>query len=1029
VGDFNGDGKLDLVTTNLLDNSISVFSGAGDGTFEIGAASAAGPVPVAAVVGDFNRDGKLDLAVVNQTCTSLPCASGSVSVFLGNGDGTFEPRLDYTTGNIPVAVTSADFNGDGIPDLAVVNNGFGLSNSISLFLGKGDGTFASGGTLVTGTGPAQAVAADFDGNGTMDLAVAYSAGISIIPGRGAGTFGPRTDYPITGGAKAIAVGDFNHDGRPDLAVTTPVSVVVLVGNGDGTFQPGVSYPLDSTTNLDAILVGDFNGDGKPDLLVGKSNNAVSILVGKGDGTFLPAVDIPVGKSERGWLTSDFDGDGGLDVAAASVGPNAVFVALNAPVVGIYPPRLEFGGQGVGTSGAPAPVTVSNPGGAPIVISGVTASDAFTVANDCPATLAPGSSCVLSMSFSPTATGDASGVLTIGDNASGGSQNVPVHGVGIGEPAASVSPSSLSFASQNVGTTSAGATVTLLNSGGAAMNIASVTVSGDFAATGTCVPGLAAGSQCTITVTFAPTAPGTRAGLLTITDNALSSPQTVSLTGTGVAKPVAVVSTSSLAFGNQRVNTTSSSQILTLSNSGNAPLAITSLDTTGDFSMTNNCPASLAVGSNCTISVSFAPAAAGIVVGAVNITDNAVDSPQSVALTGTGTAPAASWSASNLTFAGQMVGTSSGAQSLGLSNPGNAVLTISGATLTGSNRADFSLVNGCGGSLNPGQSCTMNMTFNPSAAGIRNAVVTISTDAGGSPQIVTVAGTGTAPVASVTPSNVRFLSQTVGSASSSQSLTLSNPGSATLTITGVTVSGPNAGDFALQNQCGGSLAAGMSCGMLVSFTPAAAGSRTATLNLATNAGSTPQLVTLTGAGADFSLASSVGAATQLTVTPGQQALFHLTISPGGMQTNVSFSCAGAPAEASCQISPGAATLDGVTPVSLTVSIQTTAPSGTMLRMPQAPRGGGGGEISRMSIILALLALTGLTLATSRRRVAWGLATLVFSTMLLAGCGGGGQVNGEARTSQPGTPTGTYPLTVTAASAGISHATTLTLTVQN
>jgi len=189
------------------------------------------------------------------------------------------------------------------------------------------------------------------------------------------------------------------------------------------------------------------------------------------------------------------------------------------------------------------------------------------------------------------------------------------------------------------------------------------------------------------------------------------------------------------------------------------------------------------------------------------------------------------------------------------------------------------------------------------------------------------------------------------------------------------------------------------------------------------------VTLSGAGADFSLASSGGAVTQLTVTPGQQALFHLTISPGGMQANVSISCSGAPAEASCQISPGAATLDGVTPVSLTVSIQTTAPSRTMLRMPQTPRGWRGGEISRMSIILAFLALTGLTLATSRRRVAWGLATLVFSTMLLAGCGGGGQVNGEARPSQPGTPAGTYALTVTATSAGISHATTLTLTVQN
>jgi hypothetical protein len=284
-----------------------------------------------------------------------------------------------------------------------------------------------------------------------------------------------------------------------------------------------------------------------------------------------------------------------------VGPNAVFVALNAPVVALYPAGLDFGGQGVGTTSAPATFTVSNPSGAPLAISGVTVSGAFTVSNDCPASLAPGSSCALSILFSPTAIGEASGVLTISDNASGGSQTLPVHGIGIGEPAAAVSPGNLSFPPQNVGTASAGATVTLVNPGGTALSIASVSASGDFAESDTCVPSLAAGAQCTITVTFAPTAAGTRTGVLTIVDNALSSPQTVSLTGTGVAKPVAGLSASSLAFGNQGVNTTSSPQSLTLNNSGNAPLQISSIDVTGDFSVTNNCPASLGVGASCAIS--------------------------------------------------------------------------------------------------------------------------------------------------------------------------------------------------------------------------------------------------------------------------------------------------------------------------------------------------------------------------------------------------------------------------------------------
>ncbi len=536
AGDFNGDGKLDLVTTNLLDNTISVFTGAGDGTFEIGAAAPSGPVPAAAAVGDFNGDGRLDLAVVNQTCTSLPCANGSVSVFLGNGDGTFQPRVDYTTGNIPVAVTVADFNGDGIPDLAVMNNGFGYSNSVSLFLGKGDGTFLSGGALATGTGPTQAVAADFAGSGAMDLAVAYDAGISIILGRGAGTFGPAANYPITNGAQAIAVGDFNQDGKPDLAVTTLNSVVVLLGNGDGTFQAAVSYPLDSVIDLTTILVGDFNGDGKSDLLVGKSNNAVSILIGNGDGTFLPAVDIPVGKSERGWVAGDFDGDGGLDVAAASVGSSAVFVALNTPMVALYPARLDFGGQGVATTSAPATLTVSNPSGAPLAITGVAVSGAFTVANDYPAILAPGTSCALRISFLPIATGDATGVLTIRDNAYGGPQSVALTGTGLA-PLARLAPSSVSFGNQRVGSASRGYSLTLSNPGSAMLTITSVTVLGsnaaDFSLQNYCSVSLAAGRSCGMVLSFTPHAAGFRRATLRVATNAAGSPVR-GTTGTGTA---------------------------------------------------------------------------------------------------------------------------------------------------------------------------------------------------------------------------------------------------------------------------------------------------------------------------------------------------------------------------------------------------------------------------------------------------------------------------------------------------------------
>ena len=921
AGNFSNSGSLDLLTTSLNDNSILLFPGSGDGTFGVGASSLTGQVPVAAAVGDFNQDGRLDVAVVNQTCTSLPCANGSVSVFLGDGDGTFQPAVDYSTGSIPVALAVADLNGDGIPDLAVVNNGFGFSDTLSLLLGKGDGTFLSGGTLATPAGPTQVVAADFNHDGAVDLAVASSFGVSIIPGRGAGSFGPRTDYPIIDGAKAIATGDFNGDGKPDLAVTTINSVLVLLANGDGTFQPSVAYALDSLIDLSRILVGDFDGDGKLDLLVGKSNNAVSILIGNGDGTFQLPIDLPLGESEHGWAAGDFTGDGGIDLAAASVGPSAVFVSLNVPVVALFPAALNFGVQGQATSSSPARVTVSNPSGAPVAISGVTTSGPFSVSNGCPAMLAPGSNCALSVTFSPTAPGNGNGVLTISDNAYGGAQNVALQGVGIGEPAAVASPTSLSFATQNVGSTSAAASVTLVNSGGAAMTISSITASGDFAESDNCVPGLAAGTQCTITVTFAPSTAGVRPGVLTITDNAPSSPQTVSLSGTGAANPNVSLSASILAFGNQLVNTASSPQLLTVTNNGNAALQITSVNPTAGFSSASNCPASLSVSSSCTISVSFEPNSAGTTVGSVTLTDNALDSPQTVALT----------------------------------------------------------------------------------------------------------GTGTVPVAALAPSNVSFTTQVVGSAGS-QSVTLTNAGSAPLTVSGVTVSGPNAVDFSLQNQCSASLAAGSSCGMVVSFAPSAAGTRSAILNIASNAGSSPQSVSLTGTGADFSLASTASSPAQMTVAPGGQAAFYLTLLPGAVQGSASFTCAGAPLEATCLVTPGTAALDGTTPVALTVSVQTTASSQSFLKSPPiVPQGGSQNFFP--TVLPAVVALMGLVMMNGRRHMVWALAAITLLTVLCVGCGSGGQINKNSLPTQPGTPTGSYSLAVTATAAGRTHATTLTLTVQN
>jgi hypothetical protein len=341
--------------------------------------------------------------------------------------------------------------------------------------------------------------------------------------------------------------------------------------------------------------------------------------------------------------------------------------------------------------------------------------------------------------------------------------------------ASIAPGSVVFGNQTINTTSAAQIVTLTNTGNAALSIAGITVTetnaGDFAQTNACGSSVAAGANCTIAVTFTSTATGARTGTLTVTDNnngMAGSTQTVSLSGTGTSVPAPVVSLSptSLAFDNQAVDMTSTAQSLTLSNTGNAALSITSLALTGsnasDFAQTNTCGSSVAGGANCTISVTFTPSGSGSRTASVSITDNASGSPQTVSLSGTGTGTAAlvSLSPTSLAFGNQSVGATSAAQTLTLRNAGNAALSITSLALTGSNASDFDQSNTCGSSLAAGANCTIAVMFTPSVTGSEAASLSIADNASGSPQTVSLSGAGTHDViltwgASTTPGVVGY----------------------------------------------------------------------------------------------------------------------------------------------------------------------------------------------------------------------------------------------------------------------------------
>jgi len=441
----------------------------------------------------------------------------------------------------------------------------------------------------------------------------------------------------------------------------------------------------------------------------------------------------------------------LSISCGAGGTVAIPAPVDAPAVALSPVSLSFPGQAIDTSSSAQSVKLTNTGSAALAISSIVASGDFGQTNNCGTSVATGNNCTISVTFTPTGTGTRTGAVAITDNASGSPHAISLSGTGTGTaPVVSLSATSLSFGNQSVGTTSTAQTATLRNTGNATLSITSVAVSGtnpgDFAQTNACGSSVAAGANCTISVTFTPSASGTRRASVSITDNASASPQTVSLSGTGTAPaPVVSLSPTQLSLGSLNVGTASTAQTVTLANTGNATLSITSIAVTGsnagDFAQTNTCGSSVATGANCTISVTFTPSASGPRTTSLNITDNASGSPQTVSLTGTGNGPVASLSATSLSFGNQPYDATSTAQTLTLSNPGNAALSITSLAVTGTNASDFAQTTTCGSSVAAGANCAIAVIFTPSGLGTHTAELSISDNAIGSPQTIPLSGTG------------------------------------------------------------------------------------------------------------------------------------------------------------------------------------------------------------------------------------------------------------------------------------------------
>jgi uncharacterized repeat protein (TIGR03803 family) len=499
-------------------------------------------------------------------------------------------------------------------------------------------------------------------------------------------------------------------------------------------------------------------------------------------------------------------------------------------------------------------------------------------------------------------------------------------------------------------------------------------------------------------------------------------------------PLVGVSPTTSNFGNQDVGVAGAAQNVTLTNTGNQTLTVSAIQITGanssEFSQQNNCPATLAQYASCTIAVVFTPTTTGPQNALISVVDNAQGSPQTVPLTGTGVFPAGSIFPPSTNFGSQTAGASTAPTALTLTNTSLGVLTISSIGIGGPNSNQFSQTNDCPPSLQPGAFCYISVTFSPNFVGNASASLNVADNAPGSPQSAALTGTGVNGIA-FSPPTVTFPSQYVGTAGLPQAVTLTNNGDTTITITGVAAS-PS--DYAPLSSCGNSLQPGAACSIGVFFDPTASGTRSGVLTITDSAFSGPQTVPLTGTGEDFSM--NPGSSPSASVTPGETAKYTVEVAPsGGFSQSVTLTCAGAPLDASCSVSPSSVQLNGSRPTPVTISVSTAGSSAGITYPADSS------QRSMLAMWLRFAGLPGIVLLGIRSKkknshiVCAIVLCLMAAIMIWTACGGSGTGSGSTTATPPAgssTPSGSYNLTVVGTfsqgSANLVHSTKLTLVVK-
>ena len=916
--------------------------------------------------GDLNGDGIQDVVVVNQCGSDPTCSSsGSVSVLLGKPDGTFQPHVDYPVGCDPTFAAVGDFNNDGKPDITVTNSG---SNTVSILLGNGDGTFQVPVIYNTAIAPGSPVISDFNHDGRPDLAVVASGSkaVSVLLGNGDGTFQPHIDSAVNFLPQSIAAADFNGDGKLDLVVADS-NATILLGNGDGTFQTAVEYPGNGAT---VVVAGDWNGDGKIDVAATSGfSDTITILMGNGDGTLqIPYTSYEIGGTPISMAVADLNGDGHLDLAVGTgngaTGPNmsaTVSVLLNKGD-GTFQLHGNFGGM---VTQSIAAADFNGDGLADIAVP----DPDFNTVN---IALGDGQGGLGSI-FDVLSPPDYPTEVVAGDFNSDGKLDLAMGLQGSGSVAVALGNGDGTFQSPVVNV-----------QGGAAPRITAADFNGDG-----------------------------KLDLAEFIGSVVNNVQILLGNGDGTFQtgpaiavsniPGVIVSGDFNGDGKMDLATVGFGVVVLLGNGDGtfqAPTSFSTLDSSSALVSDFNQDGKLDLA---TLSPNFSTLTVFL--------GNGDGTFQSGVGYGTGVSPVG-FAAADLNGDGRLdfavVNAGSDNVSVFLGNgDGTFQNKVDFATVQGPRSvavADFDgeghldlIVTGNGISVLLGKG---DGTFNPHqdyfSTIFMGPAITADLDGDGHPDLVAVnqfAASASAflnrSAIALRPDQLSFPFVSVGASSTPQSVTVYNPGIFPLRVKSILT----AGDFSQTNTCGSSVPSGINCAITVKFNPTSAGPLSGAATISDNAPGGKQSISLTGNSMDFSLAAATGTncpsggncSTAATVSAGQSATYDLQVTPaGGFNGTVALSCEGAPSSLTCTVSPTTAPPNGSSSYAFTVTVANTSSMAAMVGKPlhifDSP-------IAVLSWALPSLAFLGMAIFAQQRKRRIIQAFLLLSLGLIANCGGG------------------------------------------